>query len=100
MDKLAYFNISAVDGKYQGQGLAKRMRQRAIEIAKEKGYTGCMSCATSFYNQNMLANHFGLETLLERKYADNYRSFSRMPKNVRAIHTSAKIMGRLLWTSH
>jgi len=88
--------MSGISEEYQRRGLARRLRECGMELAKKRGYEACLSGATSLYNQNMLAKYFALETLNEVNYAEHFKHSQAMFDRLGKVHKSAKLMGKRL----
>lgn len=59
--------ILSVDQKYRGQGLAKKLLEKSLEVAQKAGYKLFKQDATSFYTQK-IAENMGFTTVFELRY--------------------------------
>ena len=68
-DKKMEFSIAAVDERYSRQGLASKLMELALEIAKEAGAGVIWTEALSAYTAKV-ANKFGFDTLKSIDYSE------------------------------
>ena len=87
--------IASVSPTYTKRGLACRMAEKCIEVARGLNYTVILTEFTSAYSQRIGAK-LKFEKLFDVDYENNYPIYSELAESVRAVHKNVSVMVKKL----
>ena len=85
----------SVPEEYSNMGIATQLVDKSISVAKEMNIPLVGSSLSNAYSQKIAAK-FGLETVSEIKYEGVYSNYENMPKEIRDVHKSCRVMAKKL----
>lgn len=86
-----YLYILAVDRRFIGQGLGRRLVDGLITLARSKGLTLLFTTCTGIYSQRVMATQ-GLEVVLSESYANYKDEDGNEPLRPPSPHREASVM--------
>ena len=94
VSKYVEFFILTTSSTKRCPGLGTELAIKALERAKAKGFSLCVTEATSFYSQKIFTR-MGFQTLAEIKFED-YKPNGEIIFHKHGVHESVKLMTKLL----